>query len=63
MGEHKDLFFICENCAHPVIISLVMEIGVLPRCGSIQCGRCNHNHYELEKFKSYAKWSREYSKG
>ncbi|MCK1996820.1 hypothetical protein MPH47_06190 [Psychrobacillus psychrodurans] len=63
MKKHKNLFFICENCHHPVIISEVMEIGVLPRSSSIQCGRCEHDHNDLEEFKSYAKRTREYANG
>lgn len=62
MSNHKDLFFICENCRHPIIMNQEMEIGILPRVHVIQCHRCKHEHTDLHELKEYAKKSRDYAR-
>lgn len=59
--RHNDLFFLCENCKHPVILSKEMELGVLPEVKSIRCHYCEHENWDLEGLKSYAKQSQNYA--
>lgn len=61
MGEHKNLFIICENCCHPIILSLEIETKLLPVAQAIHCRRCKHENTDLEELKHYAVRTREYA--
>lgn len=63
MDRHKDLFFLCDNCANPVILSQEMQQGVLQKARFIRCHYCEYENWDIEKLKQYSKWIREYAKG
>lgn len=62
MSKHNNLFFLCENCAHPVILSEEQERGVLPTTNAIGCDRCEYEHRNIKELKEYAKYTRNYAK-
>lgn len=59
--KHNNLFFICENCSHPIIMTLAVEITLLPIVKAIQCHHCEHENTDLEELKAYAQYSRFYA--
>lgn len=61
MGKHNNLFVICDNCRHPLILSLEVETKLLPKTQVILCRHCNHENTDLEELKQYAVRSREYA--
>lgn len=61
MSKYKSLFFICENCCHPVILSEEQERGVLATISAIICDRCEYEHRNLKGLKEYAKYTRNYA--
>lgn len=62
MSQHNNLFIICENCNHPVILPLAIEISVLPKANAIYCRHCQYENTDLEELKEYAKQTRNYAK-
>ena len=62
MNQHNNLFFTCDNCNHPIILSREMELGVLDRTRAITCEWCEFENTDLKEFKEYAKQSRNYSR-
>lgn len=59
--KHNNLFFLCENCNSPVVISESLEKSALPKATAIHCEYCKHANTDLEGLKEYAKHSRELS--
>ena len=59
--KHNNLFCLCENCSHPIIISKQLEISLLPKTRVIQCPYCQYENVDLEGLKDYAKHSREFA--
>lgn len=60
-NEHKNLFVICENCSHPLILSLALEISLLPKTHAIYCRHCQYENTDLEELKEYSKRTRNYA--
>lgn len=59
--KHNNLFIICENCSTPLILSLALEVSLLPKARAIYCRHCHHENADLEELKEYAKQTRNYA--
>jgi DNA-directed RNA polymerase subunit RPC12/RpoP len=59
--KHNNLFCLCENCSHPIILTLAVEIALLPTAKAIQCPHCHYENTDLEELKTYAQYSRFYA--
>ncbi|MCZ8541984.1 hypothetical protein [Psychrobacillus psychrodurans] len=61
MGTYNNLFFMCENCNSPVVISESLEKSVLQKSTAIHCQYCDYANLDLEALKEYAKLTRDYA--
>lgn len=61
MKAHNNLFFLCENCNSPIVVSETFEKAALPNASAIHCQYCEYANTNLEGLKQYAEQSRSYA--